>query len=284
MPIIEFLQSLRSPVLDIIFKSFTFLGNQEFYILLLPVIYWSWRKETMQKLAFLLLISFALNAFFKNAFALPRPPLAYHLVSAEGYGLPSGHAQGAITLWGFVFLSSGKNWVKALTVVFIIGIALSRLYLGVHFPKDVIAGLLIGGVWLAIFYRWNENVLRHWKIPIWGSVLLFLSISVLYVYFTPTRFGGTVGGAAFGLFSGILIENRYIKFQPETTLINQIAKFIIGIIGIIILYLGLKTLFPQTIIFRVIRYACIGIWMGFIAPWVFMKLRLTPRQKASSVR
>jgi len=277
MPIIEFLQSFRSPVLDVIFKSFTFLGNQDFYVLLLPIIYWSWRKDTMQKLAFLLLISFALNAFFKNAFALPRPPLAYHLVSAEGYGLPSGHAQGAITLWGFVFLSAHKNWVKGLCVVFIIGIALSRLYLGVHFPKDVLAGLLIGGVWLTIFYRWNANVIQHWKTPLWASVLLFGIVSMLFVYFTPTRFGGTVGGAALGLFSGILIENRYVKFQPETTLTNQIAKFIIGIIGIILLYLGLKTLFPQTIIFRVIRYTCIGVWMGLGAPWVFVKLRLSPQ-------
>lgn len=278
MPIIEFLQSFRSPVLDVIFKSFTFAGNQEFYILLLPIAYWSWRKETMQKLAFLLLISFALNAFFKNAFALPRPPLAYHLVSAEGYGLPSGHAQGAITLWGFVFLSARKNWIKVLTVVLIIGIALSRLYLGVHFPKDVLAGLLIGGVWLAIFFRWSETVIQHWNIPLWASIVLFLIVSVLFVYFTPTRLGGTVGGAAFGLFSGILVENRYLKFQPETTLINQIAKFAIGIIGIILLYLGLKMIFPHTIVFRVIRYTFIGVWMGLVAPWVFVKLHLTPRR------
>lgn len=278
MPIIEFLQSIQSPVLDVIFKSFTFAGNQEFYILLLPIAYWSWRKETMQKLAFLLLISFALNAFFKNAFALPRPPLAYHLVSAEGYGLPSGHAQGAITLWGFVFLSARKNWIKVLTVVLIIGIALSRLYLGVHFPKDVLAGLLIGGVWLAIFFRWSETVIQHWNIPLWASIVLFLIVSVLFVYFTPTRLGGTVGGAAFGLFSGILVENRYLKFQPETTLINQIAKFAIGIIGIILLYLELKMIFPHTIVFRVIRYTFIGVWMGLVAPWVFVKLHLTPRR------
>lgn len=283
MPIIEFLQSLRSPVLDVIFKSFTYLGSQGFYFLLLPVAYWCWRKKTMQELAFLLLISFALNAFFKNAFALPRPPVAYHLVPAEGYGLPSGHTQGAITLWGFVFLQTSKKWLKSICVILILGIGLSRIYLGVHFPRDVLAGLLIGGVWLAIFYRGKKFIEEKWNFTLPTTVGLFFVMTLIFVFLTPTKFGGTVGGAAFGMLSGLLIENRFVAFDPDSKIPTQIAKVFLGIFGIVLLYLVLKFVFPATLVFRVIRYTLIGAWLGLGAPWLFVKLHLAISSKSESV-
>lgn len=274
MHIIEILQSIRTPTLDLLFKALTLLGNQQFYVLLLPVAYWTWRKQTMQQLTVLLLVSFALNAFLKNALALPRPPLVYHLVNAEGYGLPSGHAQGAITLWGFVWLSTSKKWLRWLTGFLIVGIALSRIYLGVHYPRDVVAGLVLGGIWLGLFWYFKDRIWEHWHLSPFISISALFGGVALLVLTTPTRFGGTVGGVVLGMFSGMLLDNTYLRFYPMTSLRNNLMKTVVGIIGILVLYTGLKLIFPGSIIYRVIRYTFLGLWLGLLAPWLFVKLGL----------
>lgn len=274
MEIIQFLQSFRHPLLDILFKGLTFLGNEEFFLLFLPVAYWTWRKRDMQRLTFLLLISFAINALMKNAFGLPRPPEFLHLVHAEGFGLPSGHAQGAIVLWGYLALLSDKRWLQLLFGALIVGIALSRLYLGVHFPSDVLAGLAIGGLWLWIFYHYAPNLESYWHSPLLSTIIMIIVLTVVFVNFTPTELGGTVGGILMGMLPGILLEHSFVRSIPESTIVRQIAKVILGIFGILVFYIGLKYWLPDMFMFRVVRYAIIGLWISLIAPWVFVQLGL----------
>jgi undecaprenyl-diphosphatase len=97
-----------------------------------------------------------LNWLLKAAFHLARPDI-HRLVVQGGYGFPSGHAMGAITfygitayfLWCRIRAPSGRSLVLAVSVVLILAIGLSRIYLGVHYPTDVIGGYLAGGSLLA---------------------------------------------------------------------------------------------------------------------------------------
>lgn len=95
--------------------------------------------------------------FAKVLVAAPRPPAALHLVSASGFGFPSGHATSAIACWGMlaVVLSSGRSRRAALAVttcstLVVLLVGTSRIYLGVHWWTDVAAGLALGGSWLCI--------------------------------------------------------------------------------------------------------------------------------------
>lgn len=282
MEIIQFLQSLRHPILDVIFQVLTFFGNEEFFLLFLPIAFWTWRKREMQRLTFLILISFAINALLKNAFGLPRPPESLHLVHAEGFGLPSGHAQGAIVLWGYLALLTKKRWLRILFGVLIAGIAVSRLYLGVHFPSDVLAGLAIGGIWLWIFFQSAPKLESHWRSPLLSTIIMIIVLSVVFMNFTPTELGGTVGGILMGMLPGILLEHRFMKLTTGNTLFRQIAKVIIGITGILALYIGLKLWLPEMFVFRVTRYAIIGIWISLIAPWVFVRMGLSEGRNNTS--
>ena len=275
MEVIQFLQSFRHPVLDILFKGLTFLGNEEFFLLFLPIAYWTWRKREMQRLTFLLLIAFAINALLKNAFGLPRPPETMHLVHAEGFGLPSGHAQGAIVLWGYFALVTQKRWLRISLGMLIFGIALSRVYLGIHFPGDVLAGLTIGGAWLGAFYQYAPKVELYWRSPLLSTIIMILVLTVVFINFTPTKLGGTVGGILMGMLPGILLEHRFIRSIPESTIVRQIAKVIIGIAGILALYIGLKLWLPEMFVIRVVRYGAIGLWISLGAPWVFVRLGLS---------
>lgn len=100
-----------------------------------------------------------LNNGLKILFERPRPDMVEHLITEESFSFPSGHAMGSIILYGGLaflinhLLSLQKNPRRILIVVtslLALSIGLSRLYLGVHYPTDVLGGFLMGGAWLSL--------------------------------------------------------------------------------------------------------------------------------------
>lgn len=114
------------------------------------------------------LLNIGLKAFFQRA----RPDLV-HFVQVEGYSFPSGHAMVAAAFYGvlgyLLWLNLRKRgkpawYVAVLTIFLITGIGLSRIYLGVHFASDVVAGFIAGGVWAAVCIVIHKNT-RHSQTP-----------------------------------------------------------------------------------------------------------------------
>ena len=135
---------------------FTFLGTEEFYMLILPLVFWCINRTLGIEMVTLLLASTGLNELAKSIFKLPRPywmepKLA--ISTDTSFGLPSGHAQNAMVLWGYLATVLRSPW-RWLSVLLIFLVSLSRLYLGVHFPGDLLVGwtlglLVLGGfLWL----------------------------------------------------------------------------------------------------------------------------------------
>ena len=124
--------------------------------------------------ALILAISFAggglLSYALKNIFHRARPDIQ-HLVNVGGYSFPSGHALISATFYGMlgylIWLNlrqrNKPSWhVAVLTVIFIAAIGASRIYLGVHFPSDVVAGFAAGGVWLTACIM-GLNAIRYYR-------------------------------------------------------------------------------------------------------------------------
>jgi undecaprenyl-diphosphatase len=111
------------------------------------------------------LVSVLLGYILKEVFQRPRPLLA-HLTTAEGYSFPSGHSTGAFTLCGILLYLLWKTKYKtpvkiALSLVLLLFaalVALSRVYLHVHYASDVIGGFCITVVWLGLFFIGTELV------------------------------------------------------------------------------------------------------------------------------
>jgi membrane-associated phospholipid phosphatase len=107
------------PTLDLPFKSLTFLGNLEFFLVLMPFIYWCVDRRLGARLLVLFLISAYVNAMAKVVADQPRPfqydARVQPLVHAGGGGMPSGHTQGAVVVWGYLAsqIRSGKIWIIA---------------------------------------------------------------------------------------------------------------------------------------------------------------------------
>lgn len=150
----------RTPNFTSFMKSVTVIGNSVGYFLLIPIITVffiikkNWRIAL--EITVVLILSSGLNVFLKNIIGRPRPPEINRLVFADFTSFPSGHAMSAITFYGFIiylsFLLIKKRWLKygliivCFFMIFLIGF--SRIYLGVHYPSDILAGYLAGIAWL----------------------------------------------------------------------------------------------------------------------------------------
>src|SRR5215510_8967866 len=177
--------------LEIPMRFFTNLGSENFIFLVLPLIYWSIDARLGLQVALLLIASNNLKPVLKMLFAGPRPywvsPQVKAFVSEGSFGIPSGHAQDAVALWGIIAFNIRKGWAWAVALILAFLIGFSRLYLGAHFIHDVIAGWLIGGLLLWLFTKFWEPV-KVWLmqkplgLQIWlafGLSIFFLTLSAL---------------------------------------------------------------------------------------------------------
>ncbi|HOK47362.1 MAG TPA: phosphatase PAP2 family protein [Bryobacteraceae bacterium] len=151
-----------SPALTAAMRVFTFLGSPVAVAAISGVVavlfyYWRWRRAL---LLFVITLAGAavLNATLKLAFQRPRPPdTFFETATPASYSFPSGHAMLSVCLFGTLAVLVSPRlrsragqvavWLAAIALVLAIG--LSRIYLGVHYPSDVIAGYAAAVVWVA---------------------------------------------------------------------------------------------------------------------------------------
>ncbi|MEG4394624.1 phosphatase PAP2 family protein [Microcoleus sp. BROC3] len=152
------LRKLHTPLRDQIMLGFTFLGEPKLLLVIclsLGIVLLA--RNHRSEAATIALTgggAIGLNLLLKKLFARARPQLWERVVDVRFYSFPSGHAMISMVIYGLLgyFLGSRfpkQRWlIYSLTVVLIAAIGLSRLYLGVHWPTDVIAGYTAGLVWL----------------------------------------------------------------------------------------------------------------------------------------
>jgi len=308
-----FLQNLGS-WLKTPMEVFSFFGNEYFFLLLLPALYWCVEAGIGLRVGIILLLSTSVNDSLKMAFHGPRPYWystdVIRYASETSFGVPSGHAQIAVGVWGMLAASLRKWWGWLIAIVIILLIGISRLYLGVHFPHDVILGWLIGALLLWLVLRFWKPVAAWLKkmslrqqllVAFLGSLVLILFSLIPFLWLIianwqpPQAWAGyainavsmsgafTTAGTLFGLLAGLAWFNRQGGFDANGSVWKRILRYLLGAVGVLVLYLGLKVLFglivPDTeavfpYILRYIRYFLVGAWISAGAPWIFVKLKL----------
>jgi len=145
-----------------VMKFFTWLGYPQAYMIIIAIIYWSFDRKLGLRLAVFLTVTASLNSLLKQVFHAPRPYWLYPdikgILASNGFGMPSGHAQ-ASTVWLYA-ASCLKNkvfWALGISIAFMVGV--SRVYLGVHFPSQVLLGWMIGILVLVLFSVYEARVL-----------------------------------------------------------------------------------------------------------------------------
>lgn len=282
--VIGWMQQAR-PALDGFFKAMTFLGSEEAYLLLVPLIYWSIDRVTGMRATVLLLISALVNAGAKAAFDQPRPvefdPTVHALVDETSPGLPSGHTQNTVAVFGYLAARARRRWFWALAVALMVLVPLSRIYLGVHFPTDVAAGYLIGGVLLWLFLRYWKRLERWFcRKAFAAQVAAVVALPVAAVFIWPTDDIATGAGTLLGMAVGFLIERRWVRFETAGSIAVRASRFVVGIVVLVAVWAEFRSVFAglePALVWRTLRYGLVGLWGAAGAPWVFVKLGLAPR-------
>ena len=157
-------------------------------------------------------------------------------------------------------------------------VGLSRVYLGVHYPQDVIVGTGIGLLLVAL-YSWLETrFAARLFLPFWGKLVVCVGVPLLMLALHAETDTGSAMGTLIGLGVGVTLEREWVRFSTAGSLAQRAVRFLTGLLVLLGLYFGLKAILPATLIFRVLRYGLIGMWVAFIAPWVFVRLGLAHRE------
>lgn len=155
-----FIYNLRTPLLSAVIIPITYLGNWQtitgMSALLILI------RRTRFRFGFsaggAALTSDLVNKFVKKAVKRARPPKSLHLISQGGYSFPSGHSMTGLVFYGMIIYAIRKKYGSGMTaniataaiVLLVMLIGLSRIYVGVHYPSDVLGGWCLGTAFLMI--------------------------------------------------------------------------------------------------------------------------------------
>lgn len=282
LEVVRWIQTFRNPAFDAFFQTINFLGDEDFYVLFLPLIFWCLHKALGIRLGAVLLFSMYLNQSLKDLFAAPRPhqfPNVWSPFKTAGYGIPSGHTQGTTVFWGYLGtqLKTRLWWTLAIALPLFVGIG--RMYLGDHFPQDVLAGWAIGIALVAVYAIFQPRVgewIAKQALTTQLALAIVIPLALLALHFTADTAKSV--GVLLGFYVALVIENKYVRFATRAVLWKQIVKFALGLAVLLALRFGLKAIFPEQALFDLLRYALMGAWVGVGAPWVFVKARLAVKQ------
>jgi Membrane-associated phospholipid phosphatase len=272
--IIKFIQSFASPFLDKFFSLATMMGEESFFMVAAVLIFWCINKEFGYRLGFAYLSNGVINSGVKEVFKVPRPIgepgiRSLRLETAGGYSFPSGHSQCSASFWTSVMVKVKKTWVYIVGTILILLVMVSRLYLGVHRPVDVLIGAAIGAVWVFVsnlMFDISEKTGNK------AVFLIFIIPMLILLFILPNADFYKAAGVALAFYVGYIIEPKYIKYDVRASLPVQALKFIIGFAVMMGIRLLLKPILPAAILSDLFRYFLMGIWATIGAPYVFKKL------------
>jgi membrane-associated phospholipid phosphatase len=298
---------------------FTFLGQAEFYLFVMPALLWCFDAGLGLTIGVLLMSSVGVNSILKLAFGLPRPAWVRKDVLALGtettFGLPSGHAQNGVVVWGRLAAASQRRLAVLGCAVLILLISVSRIYLGVHFPMDILAGWVFGGIILWLALRLAPAVRRlgaSLSLPLLLGGIFLISIAMVGIGAAIAARRGPVppawvenaargapgpsidplstddllisGGVLFGMGAGGILLFRGAGFSAGGPVPARLLRYAIGLVGVVLIYYGLRLVFPPGYAaLHYLRYATVGFWVTFLAPKLFIRLGLaSPSQRRAA--
>lgn len=277
MDFIVYLQSYASPALDTFFQAVTILGEDTFLIVTIVAVYWCFDKRLGFRLGTLYCLSTILNNVIKEAVKAPRPIglegiRSLRVETATGYSFPSGHTQGVTTFWTALSQAFHRWWFYALALAVITLVGFSRLYLGVHYPEDVLWGAVFG-IAVTVLAGPAVTALEKRRFALWRVCLLLAGAGGAALFW-----GAGVGtykacGALAGLTGGRFIDEKYIHFEAEGGLLCNILKLLAGMAVLLAIKEGLKASLPEVAAGEFIRYLAVGLWASAGAPWAFTRMR-----------
>lgn len=303
-----YLQSFRDlshHVFDNFFITITMFGEVMIPISVICLLYWALNKRAGQFIMFSYMFGFITNIILKTIACIYRPwildsrihPVPQALPAATGYSFPSGHTAGATSTWGGLAVYFWQNKiVRYMGIIILLCVMVSRNYLGVHTPQDVIVSFFVG-----IFLLWFIGKLMKWEeqkegrdLKILLAVMVIVALTVVFVavrhYPIHYLFGKILydpsslkvdalwkASCMLGAFIGWFIEKRYIQFDAEKgSFVKKTIRVVLGITILSALHSAEAPLqiLPIHHLGLAIQYFIIGLFVTGLYPLMIKKWNL----------
>ena len=311
MGVLYFFESIRNPVLDVLVQIITLVGEETFFLALGLFLIWCCNKRDGYLVLMTSFTGIILNQFLKMCFRVPRPWVKdpnFTIVEsaregASGYSFPSGHTQNSVGMLGALGISTKHLWVRILCIAGVILVPLSRMYLGVHTPQDVLVSMGCAFVLIAVFnllLKLNDKYPFVIYIVMGVLVLCVVAFMVfLYVYpfpedvFYTENIGNyesalknayTMLGCIIGMLLFRFADDKFIKYDTRAVWWVQLLKLGLGLAIVLAVKEGTKPLldaiFGGHLAARAVRYFLVvcaaGAWTLTFKHWA----KLGPPQAA----
>ncbi len=295
MQFLYFLEKLRNPVFDAFFSLVTHLGEETLFMVIALLFFWCINKKHGYYLLFTGFIGTVANQMLKMIFRIPRPWVIdpdFSIVEsaraeATGYSFPSGHTQISMTTYGGIARAHKNGRIRWIGIAAAALVALSRMYLGVHTPKDVLVSVAIGLVLIFCLYPIVERAFVEPKCMfiLIGGIFAFTLANLLFIELYPfpadvdlNNFANAQKTAWQFLFLvlalGVVypLDHYLIKFETKAVWWAQIIKFAGGLAIVLAIRILLKA--PFNALFGVnvgsgLRYFIMVVAAGALWPLTF---------------
>ena len=284
MQILQFFESIRCPFLTVVFSAFSLLGETVPLIVVICLLYWILDKKLAERLMLTSFTSLTLNSYLKGLVSRPRPytveggvsrveldtPLISTMELNPAESFPSGHSQLSAGLFFTGAFHFNKKWAWILFPLLTIGVMCSRMYLGVHYPTDVLVGATLGivfaWIWDIIYKKFDKQ-----KFAIAGC---FAAIFLVLCFIFPSKSLAKNVACLLGIVIGVPLEHKYIKFENHKDAKKNWARAGMGLLCVVGEYLLFSAILPSGILSSFIKYFLLVMVAALLVPYLFKKLKI----------
>jgi membrane-associated phospholipid phosphatase len=254
-------------------RIITCFGSASAYVLLLLLLYWCINEKKGIRLGLAVLVSAWINISLKYFLSQPRPFFeAYDpsvgMIPEQLGGFPSGHAQNSLVVWIIIASWGKKKWPYGIAAVGCLLVSFSRIYLGVHFPTDILGGWILGGLVLCAYFYivkqfesppGDENRVKNLfkkfleRGGFRAEMIIAATAAFIMILYRPGVETLMPGGMLLGMVLGYSLNKRCIGFKSSGILGKTgpvkyavlCFRFLLGAAGAVLIFAAFAKIIPE---------------------------------------